>query len=278
MPKGRRRRRAGGDRQRTEARSIARTVHAENAAAVEPASCAQRDDPDGETPQNAAFSLQIVTCTRSTARADQIRRVAPSTRVTLVEPAKMPMFPTSRRAAVSLEARVRAAVDAHYDGVWRFLRRFGVAEAEAEDAAQKVFVVFAERLASIEPRAEKSFLFSSAVRVASDARKKRARSREELANPGESVEPSDPAPSAEDQIDDRRRRRWLDQVLGDLSDEHRAVLVLVDVEGHTMADASEALGIPQGTVASRLRRARELFEAGAKELKERLQNEARGES
>ncbi|MGH7284965.1 MAG: RNA polymerase sigma factor [Polyangiaceae bacterium] len=191
----------------------------------------------------------------------------------------MPIFPTSRRAAASPETRVRAAIDTHYDGVWRFLRRFGVAESDAEDAAQKVFVVFAEKLASIDPRAEKSFLFSSAVRIASDARKKHARSREDLASASEHVEPSDPAPSAEDQIDDRRRRQWLDQVLADLPDDNRAVLLLVDVEGHTMADASDVLGIPQGTVASRLRRARELFETGAMELKQRLQaKEARGES
>ena len=191
----------------------------------------------------------------------------------------MPMFPTSRRAAAGSHARVRAAIDLHYDGVWRFLRRFGVAESDAEDAAQKVFVVFAEKLGTIEPRAEKSFLFSSAVRIASDARKKRARSREELAKDDAHVEPPDPAPSAEDRIDERRMRRWLDEVLDALPDDLRAVFVLVDVEGHTMADAGEALGIPSGTVASRLRRARESFEAGANELKERLvANEARGAS
>lgn len=191
----------------------------------------------------------------------------------------MPIFPISRRAAISSQARVRAAVDLHYDGVWRFLRRFGVAESEAEDAAQKVFVVFAEKLSTVEPRAEKSFLFSSAVRIASDVRKKRARSREELAKGDAYAEPLDPAPSAEDQIDARRMRRWLDEVLDALPDDLRAVFVLVEVEGHTMADASEALGVPAGTVASRLRRAREAFEAGARELKERLQGkEARGAS
>ena len=76
--------------------------------------------------------------------------------------------------------------------------------------------------------------------------------------------------SADEAIDARRRRRWLDDVLDSLTEEHRAVLVLVDIEEQTMADASDALGIPPGTVASRLRRARELFEAAAQTLKAKL--------
>ena len=41
-------------------------------------------------------------------------------------------------------------------------------------------------------------------------------------------------------------------LLGPLSPEQRAVIVLVDAQGHTYADAAEILGVPPGTVASRL--------------------------
>ncbi len=200
----------------------------------------------------------------------------------------MPFFPApeappprsasfaSRGASTAAERdaeRVRGAMATHYEAVWRFLRRLGLAAADIDDATQKVFLVFAGRVASVEPAAERSFLFASAVRVASDARRKRARSRESLAAEGETFDIEDPSPSAEEGIDDRRLRRWLDEVLSTLSEEHRAVLVLVDIEEQTMADASDVLAIPKGTVASRLRRARELFEEAANALKAKLEKE-----
>jgi RNA polymerase sigma-70 factor (ECF subfamily) len=196
----------------------------------------------------------------------------------------MPFFPSpaakpvSRAARGASEvdrptARLRSTMDTHYEAVWRFLRRLGVLAADVDDAAQKVFLVFAGRLASIEVGAERSFLFASAVRIASDARRKRARSRQTLAHEGETLDAEDPTPSVEVSIDDQRLRRWLDEVLDTLSEEHRAVLVLVDIEEQTMAEASVALGIPAGTVASRLRRSRELFEESASLLKARLEKE-----
>lgn len=188
----------------------------------------------------------------------------------------MPVFPRSRRDGVTPDARVRAAIDAHYDSIWRFLRRLGVRAADAEDAAQKVFVILAGRLGDVAPKAERSFLFSTALRVASDFRKRSARSREDLAEHDLPANAQDPGPSADEAIDDRRMRRWLDEILSGLADEHREVLVLVDIEGETMSTAAAVLGIPPGTVASRLRRARELFEAAAEELKKRISNDAGG--
>jgi RNA polymerase sigma-70 factor (ECF subfamily) len=192
----------------------------------------------------------------------------------------MPFFPApiaARSAGTSgpdhVAARVRGSMETHYDAVWRFLRRLGVRPADIDDATQKVFLVLAGRIATVEPGAERSFLFASAVRVASDARRKRARSREMLAGEGETFDVEDPAASAEEGIDDRRMRRWLDEVLDTLSEEHRAVLVLVDIEEQTMAEASDVLGIARGTVASRLRRSRELFEESANALKARLEKE-----
>lgn len=190
----------------------------------------------------------------------------------------MNSFPQSRtlRADATSE-RVRRALDAHYDGIWRFLRRLGVPSEDVEDAAQKVFVLFATRLGGIEPRAERSFLFASALRIASDVRRSRARSRETLSPSESTFDALDPAPSVEQQIDERRMRRWLDEVLDGLSEEHRAVLVLVDIEEQTMAETSELLGIPPGTVASRLRRARALFEAASATLRARLELEQQKE-
>jgi RNA polymerase sigma-70 factor (ECF subfamily) len=53
----------------------------------------------------------------------------------------------------------------------------------------------------------------------------------------------------------------LDSILGELPLESRVVLVLHEMEDHTMAEIAKLLQLSPGTVASRLRRARELFDA-----------------
>lgn len=183
----------------------------------------------------------------------------------------VPHFPAPRTAS---STRVRDAVDAHYDVLWRFLRRLGVQEHEVEDAAQQILLVFAQRAASIAAGSERAFILGSALRVASDVRRKRARSREDtVAEPMDAL--ADPALSAEEQLEVRQRRRWLDEVLDSLPDDLRAVFALVELEEQTMAEAGVVLGIPPGTVASRLRRARELFQRSAAELKSRIDGGSR---
>jgi RNA polymerase sigma-70 factor, ECF subfamily len=169
---------------------------------------------------------------------------------------------------------VREGVTAHYDALWRFLRRLGVPEPDVDDAAQRVLLVFAERIASVERGAERAFLLGTALRVASDTRRKSARAIE--VHDGSSADDREaPGPTAEEEVDAKRLRRWLDEVLGEMPDDLRAALVLVDLEELTMIEAAVVLGIPQGTVASRLRRARELFEKVAGELKARMDGGAR---
>ena len=53
--------------------------------------------------------------------------------------------------------------------------------------------------------------------------------------------------------------------LGRLSPDHRAVIVLVDLEGFSMAEAAGILAVPQGTAASRLSRARTALQRALRE-------------
>ena len=52
----------------------------------------------------------------------------------------------------------------------------------------------------------------------------------------------------------------LEKGLQTMTSEYREALVLVDIEGHSYADAASALGVPVGTVRSRLFRARRLLQ------------------
>jgi RNA polymerase sigma-70 factor (ECF subfamily) len=156
--------------------------------------------------------------------------------------------------------RFREIVDAHYDFIWRSLRRLGVTQGDADDAAQQVFVTAARKLAKIRPGSERSFLFQTALRTAADNRRTHRRRREVTTDEiPESDEALDHTPTAEDVVDLRRARRALDAILDDMPIELRAVFALFELEEVTMAEISVLLDLPAGTVASRLRRARREF-------------------
>jgi RNA polymerase sigma-70 factor (ECF subfamily) len=163
------------------------------------------------------------------------------------------------------DARLRAMLDAHFDFIWRSLRRLGLSEDRADDAAQQVFIVASRRLDSIVAGSEQSFLFRTATRVASDVRRS-ASYRREFAHP-------DPAADLEggsrpDELLDRRRARaLLDRILDTMDLDLRAVFVLFEIEEMTIAEIAALLAIPNGTVASRLQRARERFHAKLAKLR-----------
>jgi RNA polymerase sigma-70 factor (ECF subfamily) len=163
---------------------------------------------------------------------------------------------------VDFDDRLKSQIRAHYEFLWRSLRRLGVPQASVEDAAQQVLVVFGRRIDQVRPGAERSFLFATATRVASEFRKKRSRAREILDSDGLDGHASE-APSAEELIDQGRARELLDRVLAEIPGELRAVFILFELEDMTMATIAEMLDLPMGTVASRLRRAREIFEREA---------------
>lgn len=160
-----------------------------------------------------------------------------------------------RPLAAADQKRLRSIFDAHYDFVWRLLRRLGLDGATAEDGAQQVFMVAARRLSDIEAGRERAFVAGTAVRVAARLRIQRGRaSGSELDG-----EESSDTPSPEDLVDQKKRRELLDAVLGEMEEELRTVLVLAEMEGYGKRELAEMLTIPEGTAASRLRRAREDF-------------------
>jgi RNA polymerase sigma-70 factor (ECF subfamily) len=156
----------------------------------------------------------------------------------------------------------------HLDFTWRSLRRLGLPPDAADDATQRVFVVASQRLGDIEVGCEKAFLFNTAVRVAASARRTFARRREVLRGDDE-PETADSAPSADALLDRNRARAVLEELLDDLPAELRAVFVLFELEGMTIAEIARTTDVPEGTVGSRLRRARQAFKAALKRYRAR---------
>jgi RNA polymerase sigma-70 factor (ECF subfamily) len=167
------------------------------------------------------------------------------------------------------EQRLAALLSKHFRSVWRTLRRLGVPAEACDDAAQHVYLVTAGRLAEIRPGAERAFLVSTAVRVAANARRSRA-ARPEVADTDAIELYADGAPAADELLEERRMRGLLDEVLDALPDDLRTVFVLFELEELGTQEIADALGIPRGTAASRLRRARDTFQEAAKRLRARL--------
>jgi RNA polymerase sigma-70 factor (ECF subfamily) len=155
------------------------------------------------------------------------------------------------------DERLAALVENEIDFVGRLLRHGGATEAEVDDLVQMVFQVLSQRLGDIEPGKERAFLAQTAVRLAANARRGHARSREVAMD--QLPEVADLAASPEELSDKRRALVLLDRVLEAMDLDLRAVFVLYEIEEMTVAEIAAALQIPPGTAASRLRRAREEF-------------------
>ena len=185
-----------------------------------------------------------------------------------------PLIASERRAPVrELTAPQREALLAellrqYYSTVWRTLRRVGIDADRVDDAAQEVFIVASNKLELIEPGRERNYLLSSALRVAANFRRAH-RARREVADEGLLDEQADPVPSADCLVDRKRLRQMLDEVLDRFPEEIRTAFVLFELEGLSVPEIAELTCTKTGTVASRLRRARELFLAASRRLKAR---------
>jgi len=173
------------------------------------------------------------------------------------DPDECPAAVDELRSATAGAARVREVVEQHYDFVWRSLRRLGVPEADAEDAAQEVFSSISRRLDEVDDGRLRGFLYRTAMNHAAHAHRTRLRRREVAHDELEDEPSADPGPEA--QLESARAKRLFYRVLGRLPFDLRAVFVLYELERFTMQEISGLLELAPGTVASRLRRARAAF-------------------
>lgn len=174
----------------------------------------------------------------------------------------------SRADAASSDAdkeRLERIVRDHFQLVWRTLRRLLPADA-VDDAVQQVFVVASRKLDRIQPGSEPAFLLKAALFAAQHARRAHARRREVLDDAALEAE-RDAKPLPDESADRKRRLEILEAILDAMAPPLREVFVLFELEGLSSLEIAPLLAIPVGTVASRLRRAREEFHAHSKRLR-----------
>jgi len=175
--------------------------------------------------------------------------------------------PAERIPATEVDrVRLERIFNTHHASVWRALRRRGLTAEAAEDATQETFLVAAERLDDIRPDSERSFLIATAVRVAHSLGRKTVR--------WELDDEMDQRLSDIRNASDRREDMQLcDVVLSKVDADLVEVFVLYELEGLTSPEIAALLEIPLGSVASRLRRAREQFRSAAERVENSLRKE-----
>ncbi len=159
------------------------------------------------------------------------------------------------------EAAFAALVRRHGPMVWGVCRR-SLNHQDAEDAFQATFLVLVRKAASVVPRERvANWLYGVAHQTALQARRNvtRRRAREKQGT-------AMPEPAAAEQDEWRDLQPLLDRELSRLPDTYREVIVLCDLEGKTRKEVARQLGLPEGTVGSRLARARVML---AKRLTQR---------
>jgi RNA polymerase sigma-70 factor (ECF subfamily) len=138
---------------------------------------------------------------------------------------------------------------AHHATVWRALRRRGLSPDTAADATQETFLIAARRLSDIQPDSERAFLLGTALRAAHTLRRKTVRLEFD----------EDMDQHVSQSGDDRADVQLCDLALSKVNPELAEVFVLYEIEGLSSPEIAALLEIPLGSVASRLRRAREQF-------------------
>lgn len=175
------------------------------------------------------------------------------------------MPPESASVATAIPSgdpdRLRELFVAHHRFIWRLLRRFGLPTEAADDLTQQTFLIAAERLTDIKRGSERSFLYGTAIRLQRDLRRAELRMVRDSGHRLESA-----APSVEQRIDEGRALMLLDRVLAEMEADLRDVFVLFELERLPTHQIAELCGIPAGTAASRLRRAREDFRIRSQRL------------
>jgi RNA polymerase sigma-70 factor, ECF subfamily len=184
-------------------------------------------------------------------------------------------------AAASIEAPPAAKTldlvgvySSQKDFVWLTLQRMGIPRSDLEDVFQDVFVIAHKRLHTYNRDAKLSaWLYGICLRSVAAHRRRAFRRRERadgtdasVARPGsEHWHAQVEAP--DERLGEQERQATLNALLNTLDPDHRLVVVMFEVEDHSCQYIAELIGVPVGTVHSRLHTARRKLAQAAVRLR-----------
>lgn len=162
---------------------------------------------------------------------------------------------TGHRGGESESDRFATLVRQHYRALYAAAYRLTRSTVDAEDLVQEVCVRAYPRFAELELLEQpRGWLLRVLYRLFIDSRRRYERNHVRAIEDDEDFVGEEPGPAEEA---DRALQRWrVEEAWRYLSAEQRALLVLHDVEGYTLDEIRALTGMKEGTIKSRLHRAR----------------------
>lgn len=160
--------------------------------------------------------------------------------------------------AVAMPRAFESVYREHHPFVWRSVRRLGIPDAEVDDVVQDVFMVVHRRLDDFEGRSSiRTWLFAITYRVVRDRRRSAAARVDREGR----IEPPRPPTEPDQHVARHQAVVALDDVLAQLDEDQRTTFVMAEVLHMRAPEIAEVMEVKLNTVYSRLRRAREAFDA-----------------
>ena len=143
-----------------------------------------------------------------------------------------------------------AVVEEHYDSIYRFARRILGSPEEARDVTQETFMRLAGERRPNSQGPLKGWLFTVVRNLCIDYLRKQSRHAEAHYDEFSHDAKCEPRPARGEAVDAVR------EAVNRLDFEHREVLILREFEGMSYTEIAAVVGCPEGTVKSRIARAR----------------------
>jgi RNA polymerase sigma-70 factor (ECF subfamily) len=154
----------------------------------------------------------------------------------------------------------KSVYEEHARFVWLTLQRFGVQSTDLADLAHDVFVVVHRRIGTFDNTSRMTtWLFGICLRVAANYRRRQRHVLSEAALRERASDEVVQVP-ADEMLARRQERASAERVLAKLPLDKRAVFVMFEIENLSCQEIAELMGIPIGTVHSRLHGARAQIE------------------
>jgi RNA polymerase sigma-70 factor (ECF subfamily) len=164
----------------------------------------------------------------------------------------------------------------YFDFVWASVRRLGVDPPATDDVVQEVFIVIHSRLHTLQqPQALRSWIYSVVRRTVSTYH--RARRTSDASGAALAAEPDvrRQPPTPFDLTEQSAQVQLLWSLLAELDEPKREVFSMAELDELTVPEIAEILDVPLNTVYSRLRAARQAFEAALARRAAQLEGQGR---
>ncbi len=166
-----------------------------------------------------------------------------------------------KRCLAGQDSAWETLINAHTPKIYNRCYRFTGSREDAEDLTQEIFIKAFQSLRTYNPQVGSFQVWLNRVARNHLVDHYRRTKKDRLNTPLEDQLPkleqiNQPRDDAIGRIEQRERKEWLQRALNKLPPHLRDALILKDLQDLNYAEAAQILGVPEGTVKSRINRGR----------------------